>query len=112
MASTFTDLESIAPARAIQTSVFPEQALTPRTLALACLLHDIGTTQENLHATRMSFEYYGGLLTRDLLQSKGYNAEQSEAESVAETIFRHQDIGETGNISFLTAIIQLATIYG
>ena len=44
--------------------------------------------------------------------SNGTNSvSKSEAESVAETIFRHQDIGTEGRVSFLTAIIQLATIY-
>ena len=100
-----------AQARAIQSNHFPNQELTPRTLALACLLHDIGTTQKNLHATRMSFEFYGGMLALNLLR-KDYGAEQSEAEGVAETIMRHQDIGETGKVTFLTGVVQLATIYG
>lgn len=39
-------------------------ALSLSMLALTCLLHDIGTTEENLAATRMSFEFYGGLLAR------------------------------------------------
>ena len=60
----------------------------------------------------MSFEFYGGMLALRLLQGEGYGAGQSEAETVAETVFRHQDIGETGKVSFLTALVQLATIYG
>ena len=99
-------------ARAIQETQFSSHALSPRTLALTCLLHDIGTTHNNLRATRLSFEFYGGMLALGLLQSEGYGASQSEAESVAETIFRHQDIGEAGKVSFLTGLVQLATIYG
>ncbi|KAI4154078.1 MAG: hypothetical protein LQ340_001903 [Diploschistes diacapsis] len=99
-------------ARAIQETQFPQHALSPRTLALACLLHDIGTTHGNLRATRMSFEFYGGMLALRLLRGEGYGAGQSEAESVAETVMRHQDIGETGKVSFLTGLVQLATIYG
>ena len=60
----------------------------------------------------MSFEYYGGMLALALLKGEGYGASQSEAESVAETIFRHQDVGETGKVSFLTALVQLATLFG
>lgn len=58
----------------------------------------------------MSFEFYGGMLALDLL-GKQLGAPQSQAEAVAETIIRHQDLGETGNITFLGQLIQLATIY-
>jgi cyanamide hydratase len=75
------------------------------------LLHDIGTTEKNLHATQLSFEFYGGFLALNLLQGSEYGADQSEAESVSETIIRHQDLGDTGKVTFLTQIIQLATIY-
>ena len=60
----------------------------------------------------MSFEYYGGMLALALLKGEGYGASQSEAESVAETIFRHQDVGDIGKVSFLTVLVQLATLYG
>ena len=100
-------------ASAILKTQFPDAILAPRTLALACLRPDIGSTSKNLHATRMSFEFYGGLLALNLLKGPvGYGASQSEAESVAETVMRHQDIGEGGKVSFLTALVQLATIYG
>lgn len=52
------------------------------------------------------------MLALRLLRGEGYGAGQSEAESVAETVMRHQDIGETGKVSFLTGLVQLATIYG
>ena len=58
----------------------------------------------------MSFEFYGGLLALRLLHSD-YNAPIEQAEAVAESIFRHQDIGDTGKITTLGQIIQLATIF-
>jgi HD domain protein, cyanamide hydratase family len=45
---------------AIKRYRFPEWAFTDETYFLACLLHDIGTTQDNLEATKMSFESLGG----------------------------------------------------
>ena len=88
---------------------FPSYSLSPETYALTALLHDIGTTPENLRATKMSFEFYGGILALDLL--KGEGAEGDQAEAVAEAIFRHQDLGEVGKIGILGAVIQLATVY-
>jgi cyanamide hydratase len=40
---------------------FPEHyaKLSPSTLALTCLLHDIGTAEKYLSTTRMSFEFQG-----------------------------------------------------
>lgn len=80
------------------------------TYYLACLLHDIGTTQENLHVTLLSFEFYGGYLALDLLQH--YGAPREQAESVAEAIIRHQDLGEIGTITTVGQLIQLATLFG
>ena len=77
---------------------------------MTCLLHDIGTTDTNLNATRLSFEFYGGLLTLDVL--KEFGASKSQAESVAEAIIRHQDLGETGMITSVGQLIQLATVFG
>lgn len=59
----------------------------------------------------MSFEFYGGLLARDLLCNH-YHAPTDQAESVAECIIRHQDIADTGKITTLGLLIQLATIFG
>ncbi|KAI8414201.1 hypothetical protein FOFC_03811 [Fusarium oxysporum] len=83
--------------------------LSPSTLALACLLHDIGTTEENITSTRLSFEFQGGIQALDLLNS--YGSTKDQAEAVCETIIRHQDFGTEGNITFLDQLIQLATIY-
>lgn len=97
--------------KAIQTQQFPEWSFTDETYLLACLLHDIGTTDQNISATHMSFEFYGGTLAFDLL-TKELHAPIEQAESVAEAIIRHQDIGETGKITTLGLLIQLATIFG
>ena len=59
----------------------------------------------------MSFEFYGGLLARDLLCNQ-YHAPIDQAESVTECIIRHQDIADTGKITTLGLLIQLATIFG
>ena len=59
----------------------------------------------------MSFEFYGGILALDLL-SKELHAPIEQAESVAEAVFRHQDIGETGKITTIGQLLQLATIFG
>ncbi|KAI1351645.1 hypothetical protein F5Y01DRAFT_111263 [Xylaria sp. FL0043] len=90
---------------------FPEQAkkLSLSTWALTCLLHDIGTTHDNLRATLLSFEFYGGILALNL--TKEHGASDSQAEAVAEAIIRHQDLGTVGTITFLGQVIQLATIY-
>ncbi|KAL8925729.1 MAG: hypothetical protein Q9172_002120 [Xanthocarpia lactea] len=96
--------------KAIHLQQFPGWQFTDETYLLACLLHDIGTTDKNISATRMSFEYYGGILALDLL-SKELHAPIEQAESVAEAVFRHQDIGETGKITTIGQLLQLATIF-
>ncbi|GAP89285.1 putative cyanamide hydratase [Rosellinia necatrix] len=90
---------------------FPEHRdeLSMSTWALACLLHDIGTTHENLRVTLLSFEFHGAILALNL--TKEYGASTAQAEAVAEAIIRHQDLGTVGNITFLGQVIQLATIY-
>lgn len=90
---------------------FPAEAsvVSTSTWALACLLHDIGTTPDNLRSTLLSFEWFGGILALDLLKSHG--SPQAQREAVAEAIIRHQDIGKVGQITFLGQLIQLATIY-
>ena len=85
--------------------------VSDETYLLTCLLHDIGTTDKNLSATLLSFEFYGGYLALDLLH-KELHAPVSQAESVAEAIIRHQDPGESGKISSVGLLIQLATIFG
>jgi len=89
---------------------FPAFDPFTETFYITCLLHDTGTTAENLQATKLSFEFYGGMLALDLL-NKSYGAPKDQAESVAETIIRHQDLGETGTVSSLCALIHLVTIF-
>lgn len=90
---------------------FPKQfsSINPVTWALTCLLHDLGTAEENLTATRMSFDIYGGIKAIDIL--KGYGATADQAEAVAEAIIRHQDMGVDGTITYFGQLIQLATTY-
>ncbi|KAJ5087989.1 cyanamide hydratase [Penicillium angulare] len=96
---------------AITRQQFPKQAATfsPVTWALACLLHDIGSTESNQTATRMSFDIYGGIIALQIL--KDFGATTDQAEAVSETIIRHQDLGVDGTITFMGQLIQLATIY-
>jgi cyanamide hydratase len=97
--------------------LFPAWAFTDETYFLACVLHDIGSTDENLKATKLSFEFYGGLLALDVLQRAPASAPETaapkdQAESVAEAIIRHQDLCENGKITAVGQLLQLATIFG
>ncbi|KAJ6112118.1 hypothetical protein N7523_008179 [Penicillium sp. IBT 18751x] len=96
---------------AISKQQFPEQfaSLNPVTWALACLLHDLGTAEENLTATRMSFDIYGGIKALNVLKEFGATVDQAEA--AAETIIRHEDMGVDGTITYFGQLIQLATTY-
>ena len=99
---------------------FPDWDFSDETYFLACALHDIGTTEENIQATRLSFEFSGGYLALDLLQntkssqSQGQTsvAPRDQAESVAEAIIRHQDLCTVGKITAVGQLLQLATIFG
>jgi cyanamide hydratase len=83
--------------------------LNPATWALACLLHDLGTAEENLAVTRMSFDIYGGIKALNVLM--GFGATSDQAEAVAEAIIRHEDMGVDGTITYIGQLIQLATTY-
>ena len=78
---------------------------------MTCLLHDIGATPQNLRATLLSFEFWGGIYALDLIE-KELKAPKEQGEAVAEAIIRHQDIGTSGKITTLGQILQLATIFG
>lgn len=88
---------------------FDKWALDLEVLFVTCLLHDIGTTEKNMKATKMSFEFYGGMITRDLILEHT-NGNQDYAEAVAEAVIRHQDLGDTGFITTLGLILQISTI--
>ncbi|CAI7632314.1 unnamed protein product [Penicillium bialowiezense] len=96
---------------AITKQQFPQHAtaLNPVTWALTCLLHDLGTAEENLTATRMSFDIYGGIKALHVLQQFGATIDQAEA--AAEAIIRHEDMGVDGTITYIGQLIQLATTY-
>jgi cyanamide hydratase len=96
---------------AITKQQFPQQYadLNPATWALTCLLHDLGTAEENLTATRMSFDISGGIKALNIL--KGFGATTDQAEAVAEAIIRHEDMGVDGTITYIGQLIQLATTY-
>ena len=46
------------------------------------------------------------LLTEEL------DAPREQAESVAEAVFRHQDLGSEGKITVLGQVLQMATVFG
>ncbi|TLD38102.1 cyanamide hydratase family HD domain-containing protein [Venturia nashicola] len=86
---------------------FPEFV---KTFYLTCLLHDIGTAAENLGATKMSFDFYGAIVAIDFLREIG--AEKDLREAVGEAILRHQDLGETGEITAVGGLVQVVTVLG
>ncbi|OQD67770.1 hypothetical protein PENPOL_c003G06455 [Penicillium polonicum] len=103
---------------AIKRYRFPEWALTDETYFLACLLHDIGTTQDHLEGTKMSFEFFGGLKSLEVLQNLQPSfvggsvavAPKDQAESVAEAVIRHQDLCEKDNTGSYANLIHPSTI--
>lgn len=124
---------------AIARQCFPEFELAPgsaleETWFLTAMLHDIGTSQEFLTATRLSFEFWGGYHALKILQDasvtggpdsdpdpKGHGkgrgegegegvAPREQAESVTEAIIRHQDIQDKGSITLMTRLIHLGTL--
>ncbi|KAI4743697.1 cyanamide hydratase [Aureobasidium sp. EXF-12298] len=92
---------------AIATQQFPTWKFSTETWLLTCLFHDIGTADKHTHGTLMSFEFYGGFLAMSKL--KDLDSPPSQAEAVAEAIIRHQDPVETGTITTIGLLIQLAT---
>lgn len=93
---------------AVINDYFPHWDLGKSVLFATTLLHDIGTTDKNMKATKMSFEFYGGIVARDYIFET--TKDQDFAEAVSEAIIRHQDLGESGYITTLGMILQLATI--
>ncbi|KZT09145.1 cyanamide hydratase [Laetiporus sulphureus 93-53] len=88
---------------------FPSWLYDSETYYLACLLHDIGTANRFLASTKMSFEFKGAIVARDLILQQG--GPEDQADSVCDAIIRHQDIFvKGGNITMIGQILQLATI--
>lgn len=106
--------------RAIAQECFPDWGLVSgspldETWFLTALLHDIGTTDDFIHNTRLSYEFFAGYHALDILQDTHLTggsglAPRDQAESVAEAIIRHQDIQDKGYISLLTRLIHLGTL--
>ncbi|KAK1227953.1 hypothetical protein PQX77_009000 [Marasmius sp. AFHP31] len=88
---------------------FPSWSYDYTTYYLTCLLHDIGTAEKYLATTKMSFEFKGAIVARDLILS--LKGAEDQADSICEAIVRHQDIFvKGGNITTIGQILQLATI--
>lgn len=82
--------------------------LSEEAVFITCLLHDLAATDGNIASTKMSFEFYGGILSHDLIMK--YSNDKDLAEAVCEAIIRHQDLGESGMITTLGLILQILTI--
>jgi len=94
---------------AITKTHFPTWSYDLETYYLSCLLHDIGTAEKFLATTKMSFEFKGAIVARDLILQLG--GIEDQADSVCEAIVRHQDIFVTGgNITMIGQALQLSTI--
>ncbi|KAL7423823.1 hypothetical protein Q5752_001407 [Cryptotrichosporon argae] len=106
--------------RAIASTCFPQFGLAPgsaldETWFVTAMLHDIGTTDANIAATRLSYEFWAGCHALDVLQYTAATggegvASRDQAESVAEAIIRHQDVQDKGAITVLTRLIHLGTL--
>jgi cyanamide hydratase len=104
---------------AIARECYPSFGLTAgsaldETWFCTAMLHDIGTTPQNIANTRLSYEFWAGFHALDLLQDVQVGggggggegvAERDQAESVAEAIIRHQDVQPLGKITLLTRLI-------
>ncbi len=77
---------------------YPDWSYDNETYFLACLLHDIGTAERFLSSTKISFEFKGAIVARDLILSLG--APEDQADSVCDAIIRHQDIFVKGLVFF------------
>lgn len=84
------------------------------------MMHDIGTTERNMVATRLSYEFWAGVHVLEILQDstktgqtardEASEATKEQAESVCEAIIRHQDVQDKGSITLLTRLIHLGTL--
>ena len=106
---------------AIARECYPDWNLQPgssleETWYLTAMLHDIGTCDEFLTSTKLSYEFFAGVHALELLQkpeltgSKDGVAPKEQAESVAEAIIRHQDVQDKGKVTLITRLIHLGTL--
>jgi cyanamide hydratase len=106
--------------RAIAQECFPQWELKSgsaldETWFLTALLHDIGTSDDIIHSTRLSYEFYAGIHALDILQDTTQTggdglAPRDQAEGVTEAIIRHQDVQDKGYITLVTRLIHLGTL--
>lgn len=82
---------------------FPDWSYDSATYYLACLLHDIGTADAFLASTKMSFEFKGAIVARELLLSSG-SSNEDQADGICEAIIRHQDLFVKGFVFFILAV--------
>jgi hypothetical protein len=68
----------------------PKVGVRQRNILSRLPLHDIGTAERFLATTKMSFEFKGAIVARDLILARG--GPEDQADSVCEAIVRHQDI--------------------
>lgn len=78
----------------------------PETFYLAALFHDIAASPKNITATKLSFEFYGGILAREWLLDNGVT--EDRVDSVVEAIFRHT-LFTGAKIHACGQLLQLAT---
>ena len=106
---------------AIARECYPGWNLSPgspleETWYLTAMLHDIGTCDEFLTATKLSFEFWAGYHALELLQKPEMTgsadgiAPKEQAESVAEAVIRHQDVQDKGMVTLITRLIHLGTL--
>lgn len=87
---------------------FPQWEIDHEVLLVTALLHDIATTDKNIAGTKLSFEFYGGWIARELIL-KETAGDTDYADAVSEAIIRHQELSTSGSISALGLILQIAT---
>ena len=106
---------------AIARQCFPQFEVTPgsvleETWYLTAMLHDIGTCDEFIGSTRLSYEFFAGIHAFDLLQHPQVTgggegvAPKQQAESVVEAILRHQDVQDKGKVTLVTRLIHWGTL--
>ena len=69
---------------------FPSWSYAPETYYITCLLHDIGVADAFLATTKMSFEFKGAIIAREVILAN--DGAEDQADGVCEAIVRHQDI--------------------
>jgi len=103
---------------AIARECFPSWNVEPgstleETWFMVAMLHDIGTVEGVIEKTALSYEFWAGVRALKLLVDEGKQgstAPQLQAESVAEAIFRHQDVQDNGKVSLVTLMSHLGTL--